>query len=119
MLMKAAKLALGLIVFSVGCGGAAVPNERVTAATAAVRAAEVGGAPNDPGASLMLKRAADALAKAKALIADGKNEDADFVLQRAEADAELALFLAREAFAKAEAQAALDQVKAYKKQSSE
>ncbi len=110
---------LGFVAFVGACGGAAVPNERVTSATAAVRAAEVGGAPSNPEASLVLKRANDGLARAKALIADGDNEAADFELQRAEADAELALNLAREAYAKAEAQAAIDLVTAYKKQSSQ
>jgi hypothetical protein len=105
-------LTFGLL--ALGCGGAAVPNERVTSATAAVRAAEVGGATANPEASLMLKRAKDGLARSKALMADGQNEEAGYVLERAEADADLALHLAREAAAKAEAQAAVDQVKAFK-----
>ncbi|MEZ4221368.1 MAG: DUF4398 domain-containing protein [Polyangiaceae bacterium] len=108
---------LGFVALLGACGGAAVPHERVTSATAAVRAAEVGGAANNPEASLVLKRANDGLARAKALIADGDNEAADFELQRAEVDAELALNLAREAYAKAEAQNAIDLVTAYKKQS--
>jgi hypothetical protein len=108
---------LGLV--TAACGGAAAPNERVTSATAAVRAAEVAGAPGNPEASLMLKRAQEGLTKAKALMADGNNEEASRVLQRAEADAELALNLAREAQAKAQAQAAIDQVQAFKQKSSE
>jgi hypothetical protein len=106
-------------LFAMACGGAAAPNERVTSATAAVRAAEVAGAPGVPDASLLLKRAREGLDQAKALMGNGKNEEADRVLQRAEADAELALHLAREAVAKAEAQAAVDQVKAFKKKASE
>jgi uncharacterized membrane-anchored protein len=119
MLIRVASLAVGFVLFMAGCGGAAAPNERVTSATSAVRAAEVGGAPGNPEASLMLKKAKDGLAKAKALMADGKNEEADSVLQRAEVDADLALNLAREASAKAEAQAAVEQVKAFKTKSSE
>lgn len=109
-------LALG---FLVACGGAPPPNDRVASATAAVRAAEVGGAPADPEATLLLKRAKEGLAKAKSLMDDGKNKEADWVLQRAEVDADLALNLAREASAKAEAQAAVDQVKALKQKGSE
>jgi Domain of unknown function (DUF4398) len=106
-----------LAIFLVAaCGGAPVPNDRVVSATAAVRGAEVGGANNNPQAALMLKHAKDGLAKAKALIADGDNEHADWVLRRAEADANLALYLSREASAKAQAQAALDQVRALRQQ---
>lgn len=119
MLIRVAGLAVGFVLFMAGCGGAAAPNERVTSATAAVSAAEAGGATSNPEASLMLKKAKDGLARAKALMADGKNEEADSVLQRAEVDGELALNLAREASAKAAAQAAIDQVKAFKAKSSE
>lgn len=110
---------LALALFAAACGGAAAPNEAVTSATAAVRAAEVAGAPGNPQANLMLKRAKEGLAKAKGLMAEGDNEEASWVLQRAEADAELALHLAREASAKAEAQAAVEQVKAFKQKASE
>ncbi|MFO0569682.1 MAG: DUF4398 domain-containing protein [Polyangiaceae bacterium] len=105
--------------FLAACGGAAAPTERVTSVTAAVRAAEVGGAPSNPEASLVLKRASEGLTRAKALMEDGKNEEATAVLERAEADADLALTLAREASAKAEAQAAVDQLKAFKQKASE
>ena len=63
-----------------------------------------------PQAALHLKKAQDHIAQAKALIADDENERADFVLQRAEADAELALAQAREDQAKKEAQEAIDMV---------
>jgi len=97
------------------CGGAAAPNERVTSATAAVRAAEVGGAQSIPQATLHLKRAKEGIERAKGLMKNNDNEEADWVLQRSEVDAELALAEAREAQAKAEAQAAVDQVEALKK----
>jgi hypothetical protein len=114
--------ALGLILVGlsmVACGGAPAPNERVASATAAISAAEVGGAQSNPDAQLLLKRAREGLAHAKALMADNNNKEADWVLQRAEVDANLALNLAREASAKADAQAAMDQVQALKKQQSE
>ena len=117
MLIRVLVLSLGVVV--VGCGGAAAPHERVTSTAASVRAAEVGGANRNPQASLLLKRAQEGLAKAKGLMNDGNNEEADFVLQRAEVDADLALELAREAAAKADAQAAVDQVRALKQKPTE
>ena len=104
------------VAFIAACGGAPVPNERVASAQASVRAAEVGGAQGVPQAILHLKRAKEQIEKAKALIKDGDNEEADWVLQRAEVDAELALSLAREATARSEAQSARDQVQKLKSQ---
>jgi hypothetical protein len=110
--MKLRRVAICLATSSLllACGGAAVPQERLTSVERAVSAAEAGGAPGVPKAELHLKQARDQLAAAKALIADDENERADWVLQRAEADAELALVLAREQVAKQEAQEALEQV---------
>ena len=96
--------------FAIACGGAAIPQDRLTAAEAAVSAAEAGGAHNVPKAQLHLKQAREAIAEAKALIADDENERADEVLKLAEVDAELSLALAREGAAKAEAQEALEQL---------
>lgn len=81
---------------AVACGGAPVPHDQMSAAQAAVRAAEVGGAQSDPQAALQLKRANDQIAEAKARIEDGDNEEALRLLQRAEADAEVALVMAQE-----------------------
>jgi hypothetical protein len=85
------------------CGGAAIPQEQLTAAKAAVSGAEVGGANSDPRAALHLQRAKEGVAKAEKLIADDENEEAASVIERATADADLALALAREAGAKGEA----------------
>src|SRR5688572_10512546 len=91
------------LVLLSACGGAAVPQESLTAAKAAGSVAEVGGAPTDPNAALHLQRAKEQIAKAEALIADEENEAAASVIDRAQADADLALALAKEAKAKAEA----------------
>ena len=101
-------VAVAWLVFA--CGGAPVPQERLTASEAAVRAAEAGGAPAIPKAALHLKQARDQIEQAKALIAEDENEHAEIVLQRAEVDAELALALAQEHAAQQEAQEALEQV---------
>jgi hypothetical protein len=97
------------------CGGAAVPQETLTAAKASVAGAEVGGAAAEPKAALHLKLAKEQLAKAEALIADGDNEEAARVIDRAQADADLALSLAKEATAKKEATETGEQLERLKK----
>ena len=89
------------------CGGAALPAESLTSAQSAVRAAEVGDAETHPQASLHLKYARDQIEEAKRLIEDGDNERAKYVLERAEADAAVALGIARERAARAEADKAI------------
>jgi len=101
---------------AMACGKAAVPQEKLTAAQAAVRAAEVGGAADNPQAALHLKYARDQIAEAQRLIEEGENEDAAGQLQRAEVDAELALALAQVEEAKAEAQAARDEIEELKRE---
>jgi N-acetylmuramic acid 6-phosphate (MurNAc-6-P) etherase len=59
--------------------------------------------------------AQEELVKAKQLIADSNNEAADRMLSRAQIDAELAIALAKEATAVAEAQQALAQIQKLKK----
>ncbi len=100
----------GLAVVLSACGGAALPQEKLTAAKAAVRAAEVGGAEDNPKAALHLKYARDQIAEANELIDEEENELAAALLDRAEVDAELALALARVNGARQEAKAALDEV---------
>ena len=113
--MKRALLGLfSLAIGTTACGGAAVPQEQLTAAQAAIRAAEVGGAPNDPQASLLVKKCQDGVAEAKKLIEDGDNHRAEMVLMRAQADAELALALAQEITMKNEAAGAKKQVQELK-----
>ena len=65
-------------------------------AEAAVRAAREVGAERVPSAELQLKLAREEIQKAQALSSDGRNDEADTMLQRAAADAELALALAHE-----------------------
>jgi Domain of unknown function (DUF4398) len=102
-------------VSAVACGGAAVPQESLTAAQAAVKGAEVGGAKEDPQAQLHLKLAGEQIDKAKKLIEDGDNEEAARVIDRAQADADLALALAEQAKARKEAKEADEQLGQLKK----
>lgn len=101
--------ACGLLL-AAACGGAAVPQESLTAAEASVKGAEVGGAAENPKAALHLKLAKEQIEKAKALIADDENEDAKRVIDRAQADADLALALAKEGKARADAAEANEQL---------
>lgn len=79
------------------CGGSApVPDAQRTETLSAIRAAEEVGAPTVPQAALHMKMARDQIATAEALIRDDENEQATLILLRAQADAELALELARE-----------------------
>ncbi len=98
----------------VGCGGAAVPQEALSAAQAAVKGAEVAGAAEDPKAALHLKLSREGLDKAKALIAEDRNEEARSAIDRAQADADLAIVLAKESRAKKEATETREQVEQLK-----
>lgn len=107
--------AILLGIFLVACGGSApVPSDRLASAEAASRSARELGAENEPKAALHLKLADEQIAQAKKLMADDDNKRADMVLQRANADAELAVMLAKEATAKNEADAAQQKVQAVK-----
>jgi hypothetical protein len=92
------------------CGGAAVPQDALTAAEASVKGAEVGGAAENPKAALHLKLAKEQIEKAKKAIAEDENEEAKQWIDRAQADADLALALAKEAKARADAAEANDQL---------
>jgi hypothetical protein len=106
-----ATLVLAFTALTAACGSSyPVPNDRIASSEAAVRGAQEVGAQNEPKAALHLKLAQEDIAQAKKLSQDGDNKRADTLLTRAQSEAELALSLAREASAKAEAQQAIDQV---------
>jgi uncharacterized protein DUF4398 len=109
---------LGLVavaVLTTGCGGAPPPTDRLAASEAAIRGAQEVGAQSVPEAALHLKLAQEQVTKAKAMIDDGGGSpEAERLLMKAQADAELALALARENSTRAQAQNAMDQVKALK-----
>ena len=98
----------GLMAF--GCGGSAVTvnNE---APTAAIRAAEEVGAANVPEATLYLQLAKEGLQQGMAFAASGNKEEAESKLNRAQADAELAIALSHKASDKKDAEEALEKVK--------
>jgi len=114
---KHVQIGLGVLVpaLGIGCGSAPPPTARLGSSEAAIRSAREVGAPNDPKAALHLKLAEEQRAKAEALVKEGKNEEAEGLLMRAEADAELALALARSAQMKAEADKTMESVQELKK----
>lgn len=107
--MGAASLALGACASS-----GPVPAERLAKSEAALRAAREVGAERVPPAAMHLRVANDELVMARKLMADGDNTRAEYILMRAEADAEVARSLAREAQARNEAQRTLDEVQRLK-----
>ena len=97
-----------------GCGSS--PEINKEASTSAIRAAEEVGASTVPSASLYLQLAKEGLEKAKVLAAAGDREEAESMLLRAEADAELAVALSHGDVDKKEAAAAIERVQQLRKE---
>jgi hypothetical protein len=111
--MRRAIVGAGLLLGLVGCSGAQkVPTEALVDSQVSIRAADEAGAAQVPEAARHLQLAKEQTAEGQALLEDGKRDQAALYLKRAAADAELALALAKEAPAKAEAQRAMEQVRA-------
>jgi hypothetical protein len=85
----------------VACGGSSLPPAKVADTQSSISAAAAVGADQNPQAALHLKMARDQLKQAQDLLADGKDDQAKLVLERANADAEVALMITREAEASA------------------
>ena len=77
-------------------GGYPAPRDQLAASEAAVRAAEMAGAQDSPQSALHLKRAREQIDAGKGLLEEDENERAEWMLRRAQADADLALSLATE-----------------------
>ncbi len=81
---------------ALSCASAPPPTDRMATAKGGVRSARELGATNVPQAALHVKLAEEQIQLANKLIADGDNERAEAVLQRAAADAEVAVALTHE-----------------------
>ncbi len=103
---------LAAIALATGCASYPVPVQRLADAEGTSRAAQQNGAEAIPQAQLHLRLAREGIASAQALIANGENRRADYVLIRAQTDAELALAESKEQIARSEARATLDQIAA-------
>jgi hypothetical protein len=94
-----------------GCASTPVPTAQVASTETAVQSARAAGASGVPQASSHLTDAESELGKAKNLINSGDNDQAGPLLTRAEADANLAAALSREAQQKASTDAAIQRVR--------
>lgn len=110
-------LVIGATLLGLGCGGTAVPTQKLTAAEASMRAAEEIGAKSVPKAELHLKLAQEQVEQARQLSDDGDNQRAAQLLSRAKADADLAIALAKDAAAKQDLKRANAQLQEVSKQS--
>lgn len=93
------------------CGGSTVPAARMATAQSSIGAAQGSGAEHNPTAALYLQYAREQYAQAQSLSRDGDGERAEYVLRRAEADAELARELSRREAARNAAQQAQSQAR--------
>ncbi|SRR5690554_3791091 len=91
------------LVLSMGCATAPAPEQARTETVAAIRAAQEVGAMSQERAGYHLELAQEQLTRAERLIRSGRMEEAERMLNRAQADAELAIALTREEVLEAEA----------------
>lgn len=114
-LSPARTIATVLAPWLVGCGSSfPEPRNELVTAEASYRAAQAAGAEVGPQSALYLRRAREQIEVARALMQDGNNERALWVLRRAQSDATLAHALARETVERRkaiEAKEALDQLR--------
>ena len=87
-----------------------IPIDQLADSRAAIRSAEELGAGEVPAAAHHLDLARQQTERAYALLEEGEEQRAAYLLERATADAELALALAREVSTHAEAQRVLERV---------
>ena len=102
---------LVVLVALCGCASAPITLDRLPETEAPMRAAEELGAARVPQAALELKLAQDEVQQAKLFAKDGNKQRADMMMLRAQADAELAVALSREAPLQVEAKNATEAVK--------
>ncbi|MEO6773617.1 MAG: DUF4398 domain-containing protein [Kofleriaceae bacterium] len=92
------------------CGGTPKPEARMASSEGAIRGAQEAGASTVPQATLYLTLAQEERTKALQLVNDDDNHRASMMLARSEADAELAVALARAQHATHDANEATEQV---------
>lgn len=100
-----------LLLAGIAAGCSTSPALRTDSSSSAIRAAEEVGASAVPRAALHLQLAKEGLVRAEELSERGKKDQAASQLLRAEADAELAILLAREQDEKTEAAQAMARVR--------
>jgi len=88
-------LALCLAAVSSACSGAQMQESRLVEVQSSLRAAEQAGAAADPKGARLLESARSGVMRSVSVADRGDAANADLFLDRAQADAELALQLAR------------------------
>ncbi len=112
-------LAGAVAALAMACGGSPKPVAQLASSEGAIRGATEAGAADVPEATLYLKLAEEQRLRAVALVEDDENERASMVLARSEADAELAIALARQAAAEKQAKEANQTVEQLKEKVSQ
>jgi hypothetical protein len=102
-------MALPATLSLAACASFPPPTQRMADAESAHRSALELGAASQPAAELHVKLAEEQMTKAKTLMSNGDNKEADSLLIRSRADSELALALAREQGSSVEVQKAVQQ----------
>jgi hypothetical protein len=104
-------LPLFLLLTGLGACATTVPHQNAEASAAAIRAAEEVGAARVPEAALRLQLAKEQLERARTMTSEEQRPGAARMLMRSQADAELALVLARSSAARTEAEKAKEKAR--------
>ena len=102
--------ASSVLVLVPACAGTVLPQQQLMDTQGAITSAEELKGDENPDAKLHLQFAREQLAAAKEMMANGDEEEAERMLDRATADAELALTLARTEQLRAESREARTEV---------
>lgn len=113
---RAFSLVVAAAICSGGCAGSNYNQQRMVDTQATVAAVQELDEAEDPEVSLHLKYARDQLAAARRLIDEGEGDEANRMLERAYADAQLALVMARTEHSRQEAREAWAEVEELRKQ---
>ena len=110
--MKTMMLVVAGVVLA-GCGATTpVPADKLARAQQTVRLAEaMPTTSTDPKALQHLQLAKNQLEQGKKLMIDGENDDAQWVLMRAESDAKAALYLSHAQAARSDAQQTIESIR--------
>lgn len=114
--IRAFRIATAAALCSFGCAASHFNQQRMVDTQATVAAVEELDEAEDPEVSLHLKYARDQLAAAKRLLDEGEGDEANRMLERAHADAQLALAMARTERSRKEAREAWAEVEELSKQ---
>lgn len=109
----------GGLLIAAGCGSSPPPTRAQTDAIAAVRSAEALDAESTPAAAYQLELARGQVREGETLMRRGEMDRARTALERAKADADLAVALRREAQARAAAEAAHEHIDTLRRETTE